>query len=120
MLNVRHGSTPGDHIESCGRSLLNGNQLNIGDRATVVLVNLCEELGELFNHVVHRAAILTGCSGVPTVMSQVASLVTIVTHNLASTSSGHPAMATTSKSTSSGGTVVVTIAIIILGLIVYS
>ena len=86
----------------------------------VVLLNICEELGALVNHVVHRMAIPTSCSGILTVASQVANLVTIVTHNLASTSSGHLTAATTAKSTSSGGAATVTIAIIILGLIVYS
>jgi len=113
-------STPGDHIEGWGRSLLHGNQLNTWSRATVVFLNLCEELGALFNHVVYCAAIPTGRSGVPTVVSQVTNLVTIVTHNLASTSSGHPTIAVTAKSTSSRGVATVTIAIIILGFIVDS
>ena len=113
-------STSSDHIEGWGRSLLHGNQLNTWSRATVVFLNLCEELGALFNHVVHCAAIPTGRSGVSTVASQVTNLVTIVTHNLASTSAGHPTTATTAKSTSAGGTAVVTIAIIIGGFIVDS
>ena len=48
------------------------------------------------------------------------SLVTIVTHNLASTSAGHPTTAATTKSTSAGGATTVSIAIIILGFIVDS
>ena len=74
----------------------------------------------MFNDVIYCAAIPTCRSGVSTVAGQVTSLVTIVTHNLASTSSGHPTTAATTKSTSSGGAAAVTIAIIILGLIVYS
>ena len=99
--------------------MLHGNQLNTWSRATVFFLYLCKELGALFNHVVHCAAIPTGCSGVLTVSSQVANLVTIVTHNLASTYSGHPTTAATAKSTSSGGAAAVNIAIIILGFIVY-
>ena len=117
---MRRNSTPSDHIESWGKSLLNLDQLNIRDRATVIFLNLCEELGALFNHVVHCAAIPTGRSGVSTVASQVTNLVTIVTHNLASTSAGHPTTAAAAKSTSFGGAATVTIAIIILGFIVDS
>ena len=40
ILNVRRGSTLGDHIEGCSRSLLNGNQLNILGRDTIVFLNL--------------------------------------------------------------------------------
>ena len=120
ILNVRRSSTPGDHIDGCGRSLLNGNQLNIMGRATAIFLNLGYEMGALFNHVVDCVAIPTGYGGVLTVASKMASLVTIVTHNLASTSSGHTTMAATSKSSSSGGTTAVTIAIIILGFIVDS
>ena len=100
--------------------MLHGNQLDTWSRATVVFLNLCEELGALFNHVVHCVEIPTSGSAVPTVMSQVTNLVTIVTHYLASTSSSHPTMAATTKITSSGGTAAVTIAIIILGFIVDS
>ena len=120
ILNVRRSSTPGDHIDGCGRSLLNRNQLNILGRSTVIFLKLCSELGALFNHVVDCAEIPTGCGGVPTVTRKMASLVTIVAHNLASTSSGHPTTAATTESTSAGGTAAVTIAIIILGFIVYS
>ena len=113
-------STPGDHIEGWGRSLLHGNQLNTWSRATVVFMYLCKELGALFNHVIYCAAIPTCRSGVPTVAGQVTSLVTIVTHNLASTSAGHPTTAATTKITSVGGATTVSIAIIILGFIVDS
>ena len=120
MLNLRRGATPGDHIDGYARSLLNGNQLNIQGRATVVFLNLCYELGALFNHVVYSAAIPTGCGGVPTVVSQMASLVTIVTHSLASTSPGHTTTAATAKGTPSRGTASVTIAVIILDFILHS
>ena len=117
---MRCSSTPGDHIEGWGRSVLNGNQLNVWGGAMVVFLNLGKELGALYNHMVHCATIPTGRSGVPTVASQVTNLVTIVTHNLTSTSSGHPTTAATAKSTSSGGAATVTIAIISLGIIVES
>ena len=112
---VCHSPTPGDDVDGCGRSLLNRNQLKILGRATVVFLNLRYELGALFNHVVYCAAIPTGCGGVPTVSSQMASLVTIVTHNLASTSPRHTTMAAASK-----GTTTVTIAVTILGFILHS
>ena len=113
-------STPGDHIDGCGRSLLNENQLNILGRATAVFLNLGYELGALFNHVVDCVAIPIGYGGVPTVASKMDSLVTIVTHNLASTSSGHTTMATTSKGTSSRGSAAVTIALIIRSFMLHS
>ena len=120
VLNMRRSSTPGDHIDGYGRSLLNENQLNILGRATVVFLNLCYELGALFNHVVYCVAIPTGCGGVPTVVSQMSSLVTIVAHHRASSSPGHTTTAATSKGTSSRGTAMVTIAVIILGFILHS
>ena len=69
---------------------------------------------------VHYAVVPIGCDGVSTVTSQVTGLVTIVTHNLASTSSSHSTTATTAKSTSSGGAAAITIAIIIQNFIVDS
>ena len=53
-------------------------------------------------------------------MRQVTSLVTIVTHNLASTSTGHSTTAATTKSTSAGVATSVSITIIILVFIVDS
>ena len=117
---MHRGATLGDDIDGCGRSLLNRNQLKILGRATVVFLNLRYELGALFNHVVYCRAISIGCGGVLTVASQMASLVTIVTHHLASTSPGHTTTAVTSEGTSSRGTAAVTIAVIILGFILHS
>ena len=117
---MRRGSTPGDHIDGCGRSLLNGNQLNILGSATAIFLNLGYEMGVLFNHVVDCVAIPTGYGGALTVAGKMASLVTIVTHNLASTSFVHTTTTATSKGTSSRGTTTVTIVVIILGVILHA
>ena len=68
----------------------------------------------MLNDVIYCAAIPTCRSGVSTIAGQMTGLITIVTHDLASTSTGHSATTTATKSTSTGVSTSVSITIIVL------
>ena len=68
----------------------------------------------MLNDVIYCAAIPTCRSGVSTVAGQMTGLITIVTHDLASTSTGHSATTTATKSTSTRVSTSVSITIIVL------
>ena len=110
MLNVCHKSTSCNDINGCNRARLYRNNLKVLSRGGLSCLNLSYQLGALLNHMIYCAEI-PGChSGVPTVASQMPSLVTIVTHKLALAAPDHAS--TASRSTSSRGAPLVSITVV--------